>query len=161
MPEPVSRYQGPLTDAMSMPAAFQSRSSAEYVPLLSARETNGGLRGGDRLQRGGDVLSAGDVRRIRLRSDQDEIVVHHRVALDAVAFREPFELGRLVVHEDDVGIAPPSDVERLAGADRHDVHGDPRVLLERGQQVAEQSRLLGRRRRRDDDERLRRVRSDR
>ena len=41
IPEPVSRYQGPLSFAMSMPASFHSLSSAECVPLRSAREANG------------------------------------------------------------------------------------------------------------------------
>ena len=43
MPEPVSRYQGPFCLAMSMPAAFQSCSSAKCVPLLSPREANAAL----------------------------------------------------------------------------------------------------------------------
>ena len=42
MPWPISRYQGPLSaPAMSMPAIFQSASSAAWVPDLSPREMNG------------------------------------------------------------------------------------------------------------------------
>src|SRR4029079_13006872 len=107
---------------------------------------------GDLFQRGGDVLAAGGVRGVALRPDQHEVVVHHPIALDAVALGQPFLLGRLVVHEHDVGIAALADVERLAGADGDDAHGDTRVLLEFRQQVLEQPRLLGRRRRRDVDE---------
>ena len=99
-----------------------------------------------------------DVRRIRLRADEDEVVVHDRVTLDAFAFGEPFQLRRLVVDEHDVGIAAATDVERLARTDGDDAHVDARVLLERRQQLREQAGLLGRRRRRDDDERLLRER---
>ncbi len=43
MPEPVSRYHGPFAFSRSIPAAFQNRSSALWVPLLSPRETKGAL----------------------------------------------------------------------------------------------------------------------
>src|ERR1035437_2365217 len=38
MPWPISRYQGPFVAAISMPACFQSASSAEWVPDLSPRD---------------------------------------------------------------------------------------------------------------------------
>ncbi len=41
MPCPLSRYQAPLTLAMSMPATIQSASSAAWVPERSPRVTNG------------------------------------------------------------------------------------------------------------------------
>ena len=41
MPWPISRYHAGLVPAGSMLAAFQSASSAECVPDLSPRDTNG------------------------------------------------------------------------------------------------------------------------
>ena len=63
-----------------------------------------------------------------------------------------FSSAACVVHEHDVGIAAPRQVERLAGAERDDAHLDAGVLLERRQQVPEQAGLLGRRGRGHDDE---------
>ena len=62
---------------------------------------------------------------------------------------------------DDVGVAAAREVERLTGAERHDAHLDAGLLLEDGQDVAEQARLLGRRRRGNGDETFLRVRGER
>src|SRR5262249_28351292 len=43
MPWPISRYQPPFAWSMSMPASFQYRSSAAWVPDRSPREMNGAL----------------------------------------------------------------------------------------------------------------------
>ena len=51
--------------------------------------------------------------------------------------------------EHHVGIAPPADVERLAGADRDDVDTDAGARREQRQEVAEKPGLLGRGRRGD------------
>jgi hypothetical protein len=48
------------------------------------------------------------------------------------------------VHENDIGVAPSSKVERLPGAERDDVDLDPRLLLEARQQMREESGLLSR-----------------
>src|SRR5262249_15193166 len=53
------------------------------------------------------------------------------------------------MHEYDVSVAAPRQVERLPGAERDHAHLDPRLLLEDRKQVAEQARLLGRGGRRD------------
>src|ERR1700686_3827768 len=37
-----------------------------------------------------NILAATDLRRIALRADQDKIVVHHRIALDAMTLGEKF-----------------------------------------------------------------------
>ena len=55
-----------------------------------------------------------------------------------------FLLGLGVVDEDDVGVAAPRGVERLAGAERQHVHGDPGRLGEFRQDRAEQSRIVDR-----------------
>ena len=65
------------------------------------------------------------------------------VALEAEALGDELLLGRLVVHEQHVGVAAPAHVERLPGADGDDANVDAGRLLERRQQVREQARLLG------------------
>ena len=104
------------------------------------------------LQRDDDVLAAADLRRIGLRADEHEIVVHHRVALDAVTFREKLFLGGASVHEHDVGIAAPRDIESLASSQGDDVDLDAGLAFEDRQQMAEQPGLFGRRRRGHGDE---------
>jgi hypothetical protein len=120
-------------------------------PRVVAPRDEGRLGGGDFLQCVNDVLVAGDVCRIALRSSDDEIVVHDVVALHALSFGHELVLGWPVVNEDHVRIAPPPDVERLAGAHRDHFHVDALGLRELRQQVTEKPRLLGRRRRGDRD----------
>ena len=45
---------------------------------------------------------------------------------DAESFGNELLFGRLVVHEQHVGIAAPADVDRLPGADRDHAHVDAR-----------------------------------
>ena len=118
---------------------------------VAARD-EGRLGGCDLAQGVGDVLVAGDFCGIGLRSDHDKIVVHHAKPLHAKTFGEEFLFRDLVVNEHHVGIAAPADVERLAGADCHHAHFDPRLGGEDRQQVAKESRLLGRGGRSDGDE---------
>ena len=132
MPEPVSRYQAPLSLAMSMPAAFHSSTSAKCVPLLSPREANGAAAALILLQR---------ARRCPCRRptfagsdfgpDDDEVVVHHLVALHAEALGDEFLLERLGMHEDHVGVAAPAHVERLPGAERDHAHLDAALASRR------------------------------
>ena len=99
----------------------------------------GRFRSGDLLQRVDDVLVAGDVCRIALRTDDDEIVVHDVEAHHAMSFSHELVFGWPVVNEDHVRITPPPDVECLAGADGNDLDVDARGFRELGQQVAEQT----------------------
>jgi hypothetical protein len=110
--------------------------------LVAARD-EGRVAGGQLLQALDDVgaLHAG---RVGLGADEDEVVVHDRVALDAEAVGDELVLGLLVVHEHHVGIAAAAGVQRLAGAQRHHLDVDAAGLLELGQQVGEQAGLLGR-----------------
>ena len=73
-----------------------------------------------------------------MRADQDEVVVHHRVTLDAEAFRQEFLLRRFRVDEHDVGVAAAAGIERLAGALRDHLHIDSGLGLEQRQDMAEQ-----------------------
>ena len=81
------------------------------------------------FERGDDVFAAADPGRIGLGSDEHEVVVHHRVAFDAVAFGEERLLGRASVHEDDIRVAAAGDVERLAGAQCDDMDFDAGLPL--------------------------------
>ena len=151
MPWPISLYQGPLSlrdvDAGDLP---EIELGGMRAGLVAARDEGGAL-GLDRLERGDDVLGALDAGRIALRPDQDEVVVHHRIALHAEAFGDELLFLRLGMHEHHVGIAAAAGVERLAGALRHHLHVDAGLRLEQRQDVAEQAGVLGRGGRGDDD----------
>ena len=137
---------------MSTPAGFPQIEFGHVRAAAIAARHERRLRGLDFFQRREDVLAAGDLGRIVLRADEHEVVVHHRIAFDALPFGQEFLLGGAGVHEHDVGVAAPADIERLAGAQRDDANLDAGLLLVDRQQIAEQSRLLGRGRRGDGDE---------
>ena len=118
---------------------------------LSPREMNGAALSLIVLSAATMSFDALDAGRIALRADQDEVVVHHRIALHAEAFGEEFLFRRLGVHEHHVGVAAPAGVERLAGALRHHLHVDAGLGLEQRQDVAEQAGILRRGGRGDDD----------
>src|SRR5262249_51622635 len=82
---------------------------------VAARDEGRAL-GLDGLQSLGDVGHALDAGRVALRSNQDEIVVHHGVSFDAETVGDEFLLLPLGVHEQHVGVAASAGVERLAGA---------------------------------------------
>src|SRR5262249_24026698 len=67
----------------------------------------------DGLERRHDVLAAVDAGGIALRADQDEIVVHDRVALYAETFGQEFFLGWLGVDKDEIGVPAPTGIECL------------------------------------------------
>ena len=94
------------------------------------------------------------MRRIAARSDDHEIVVHDVAAVDAVAISDEFIFSDAIVNQQRVGIAAGADGERLPGSDRDDVNGDACRRGENRQDVAEQSRILGRSGRTECDEPL-------
>ena len=93
----------------------------------------------DGLERRHDVLAAIDAGGIALRPDQDEVVVHHRVALYAEAFGEEFFLGGLGVDEYDIGVTAATGIECLPGSLRDNLHIDTGLGLEQRQYVFEQT----------------------
>ena len=113
------------------------------MPLLSPRETKGWPLAAIAFSALSALPASRDFRRIVLRADEDEIVVHHVLAVAAVAFGDELVLGGAVVHEQHVGVAAAADVQRLTGADGDDADLDPGRLLEFRQNPAEQAGLLG------------------
>ena len=150
MPWPISLYQRPLAVAMI---------DAGVVPKFELGNVSTGAVAArnewrrlvlDRFQRRQDVL-APDAGGIGMRTDQHEVIVHHRVALDAETIDEEFFFSRLGVHEHHIGVPTPSRIERLAGALGDDFHVDTGLLLEDREQISERPRILRRCRRRDSD----------
>ena len=90
-----------------------------------------------------DDLAPANLGGIALRAYQHEIVVHDRIAPDALPLREKNLLGSARVHENHVGVAAASDIQGLPGAHRDDMDLHTRLPLIDGKQVAEQARLLG------------------
>src|SRR6516164_1270767 len=84
-------------------------------------------------------------------SDDDKIVVHHRIALYAITFGNKFLLCLLRMHEYHVGIAAARHVEGLAGTLGDDFNDDAGLLLEQGKNKTEQSGILRRSRRGNQD----------
>ena len=78
------------------------------------------------------------------RSDQDEVVVHHRVALYAEPIGDEFFLGCLGVDKHNVGVPATSGIECLPGSLCEHLHIDAGLGFEQGEYVAEQARVLRR-----------------
>ena len=94
------------------------------------------------------------MRRIGIRPDDDEIVVHHVAAVDAEAVGDELVLADAIVDQQRIGIAAHADRERLSGADRDDVHAEAARRAKDRQDVAEQAGVLGRGGRAENDESL-------
>ena len=151
MPWPISLVPGPLVGAGDVDAGGlpERELGGVRAGLVAARDERRALA--LIVFSAGDDVLALDAGRIALRPDQDEVVVHHRIALHAEAVGDELLLLRLGVHEHHVGVAAPAGVERLAGALRHHLHVDAGLGLEQRQDVAEQAGVLGRGGRGDDD----------
>jgi hypothetical protein len=89
-----------------------------------------------------DVARAAQPERILLRTDQDEVVVHHVAAVHAVAVGDELVLGGAGMHQHHVDVAVLAQFERLAGADRDYMHLDAILLLEHRQDDLEQPGVL-------------------
>src|SRR5215510_9183728 len=76
------------------------------------------------LKRLGKVPHALNAGRIVLWTNQNEVVVHYRKALHALALGKEFLFRRFGVHEHHIGIAAPCGIKRLASALRQYLHRD-------------------------------------
>jgi hypothetical protein len=122
MPPPMSRYHFSLLSASGVwLAVFQSRSSAALVPLLSPRDTNGAC---DVAIAFSAVAAALHMRGVGRRSDDDKVIPGDLPARRAVAFIHELLFGLWIVDQQEIGIAPPRRVQRLACALRDHVDRD-------------------------------------
>jgi hypothetical protein len=81
--------------------------------LVAARDERR-AGGGDRRERGDRVMAARDMRRIRARTDHDEIVPGDLPAIDAVPLGDELFLGLRIGHQDQIGVAMRRRRQRLA-----------------------------------------------
>src|SRR5262249_13742545 len=86
----------------------------------------------DGLERRNNVLAAVDGGGIALWSDQDEVVVHHRVAFYAEPIGDEFLLGCLGVDKHDVGVPATTGIECLPSSLCEHLHINPGLVLNRG-----------------------------
>ena len=94
------------------------------------------------------------MRRIAVRTDNDEIVVHHVAAVDAKAVGDELVLADPIVDQERIGVAARADRKRLSGSDRDDVHAQAGRGVKDRQDVVEQAGVLGRGGRAENDEAL-------
>ncbi len=97
----------------------------------------------DLLHRCGDVLAAANARRVRFRTDDDEVVVHDVLAHRAVTRRHELVLERTRVDEQHVGVAVLAELERRAGADRDHPDLGAVLRLELRQDLREETGVFG------------------
>jgi len=88
-------------------------------------------------------VQAFDASWIGTRTDDDEVVVRHEPAIHARTGLHELLLGFRRVHQEHVGLAPLPHPERLPGPDGHGLHPVAGLLLEAGDQLIEQARVLG------------------
>ena len=127
-PSPCTR--GPCSVGMSTPAIVQRSQFGRVRAALVGARNERRLRGLDLLRSAPSTFLARRLCRVGFRTDEDEVVVHHRMAVDALCPSAMyFPLRPPGMHEDDVGIAPPPYVERLSGPDGNHPHLDPGLLF--------------------------------
>jgi hypothetical protein len=105
----------------------------------------------DGLERRDDILAAADAGEIALSADQDEVVVHHRVALYAESIGEKFFFSALGVDKHGIGVPATPDIKGLAGALGDHLHINTGLGLDQRQYVSEQARVFRRSRRGDNN----------
>jgi hypothetical protein len=100
---------------------------------LGAARDKWGAGGSDRRD---GVMAAGNMRRIRGRTDQDEIVPGDLPAVDAVPLGDELLFGLRIAHQDQIGVAVRRRRQRLAGALGEDTHRDAGLLVNSGRMCA-------------------------
>ena len=86
-----------------------------------------------------------DPGRIARGTRNHEVIVHHVMAPDAETIGDELLLRRLVVNQQDIGVAPFRKPDGLAGPDGDHPDGDPALGLKPWQDIREQARIIGRR----------------
>src|SRR5215204_5090999 len=111
--------------------------------VVTARNERSSLLA-DARQRSHSILLPFNACRIGHRTDNDEVVVHDRLPLNAEARIHERLLGLCVVDEDNICIAVLARLERLPGAKCDYPNLDTRFLCELRQEVVEEARLFSR-----------------
>src|SRR5262245_11485920 len=93
----------------------------------------------DRFERGYYVFRSLHARWVGLRSNENEIIVHHGIPPHPLAFREELFFGGFCVDEHHVCIAAPSRIERLTGSLGYHFHFDSGLSLEQREDMIEQT----------------------
>ena len=96
------------------------------------------------------VRHAPEFRGITGRTHDDEIVVHDELPVHAVAFFDELLLSSRRMYEQDIRVAAPPHLKRLAGADRDHLHVEAGLLLKQRHQLIQQPAVERARRRRED-----------
>ena len=94
------------------------------------------------------------MRRIGIRPDNDEIVVHHVAAIDAKAVGDELVLADAIMNQERIGVAARADRKRLSGSDRDNVDAQAGRGAKDRQDALEQAGVLGRGGRTENDEAL-------
>ena len=103
----------------------------------------GGFGVGNALQRLGRALAAHHAGRIVGRADDDEVVVHDVLAAHAVAGVHERVFAGAGMDQQHVGVAVLAQLERLARAHGDHLDRGAGLRLEVGQDVGQQTRVLG------------------
>src|SRR5262249_16209184 len=98
----------------------------------------------DGLKGFGDVLHTLNTCGITLRSDEDEVIVHNRVAVHSVALGYELFFRGSSVDKNDIRITTPSGIESLTRTLSDDFHVDAGCGLEQRQDMAKQTGILRR-----------------
>jgi hypothetical protein len=111
--------------------------------LVAARDKGRGL-GLNGFQRGDNIFRAFDGGRISSRPHQHKVIIHDVKTLHAKTLSEKLFFRRFGMNENNIRIAAPCCVERLACALRNHFHINAGLGFEGGQQMIEESRILRR-----------------
>ena len=109
--------------------------------VIAAADENG-TRGGDTHHGVGDAIGSGNLRRVIRRADNDKIVVHDFPAVGGVTFCDKGILGGAGMHEDRIDITGAPQPQRLPGAHDQQLHVQPQILLDLGQQDVGQAGIV-------------------
>ena len=144
-----------------MPAAFHSRSSAECVPLLSPRETNGAFAAAIFFSAATMSLPPATLAGSAFGPISTKSLYITSRAFDAVALGDELLLSGLGVDEHDVGVAAPPRSSAWPVPSATTRTWMPVFFSNAGSRCLNRPRLLGRGGRGDGDEFLLRLRRER
>src|SRR5262249_5664343 len=96
----------------------------------------------DRLKGLGNVFHTLDASWVVFRPNEDEVIVHNRVALHSVALGYELFFRRFSVDKNDIRVASSSSIEGLTCSLSDNLYVDSSLGFEQRQDVPKQSRIL-------------------